>query len=111
MSWRSQLEEEYLKEPEKELIDLDELVYGEPDFEDVVAFWKEGEWHGEENEVDAIKRWLRTPEHKRVLDELDLSIYDVLNGHYAQAEEGIIYGILREWNEKLGFRAYGAGEI
>jgi hypothetical protein len=52
--------------------------------------------------VDAIRRYLRTPEQKVWLDEHDISIE---GGNPAEVSQ-----MLTDWNQKLGFRAFIGGE-
>lgn len=90
------------------MIDLDELLYGNPVWSEVVKFFKEGAFDEEHHEVAAIKRHLRTPEQKSWMHDNDISIEDMLNGRVegfeAQRDTHVIFG---EWNGKLGFTRYG----
>ena len=89
------------------MIDLDELLYGNPVWNDVVAFFKDGEFHEEHYEVAAIKRHLRTANHKIALDAADLSIEDCLNGRVPGHLELVVQAMFGHWNAKLGFKRYG----
>lgn len=69
--------------------------------------YDEGNWE-EEYLVLFIKKYLRTPEQKALLDARDISIEDVLNGRIEGADQDGIYNMLFEdWNAKLGFRGFG----
>lgn len=90
-------------------IDLEELLHGNPTWEEVVRFWKEdGEFFEEKYHMAAIKRYLRTPEQKIRLDEADISLEELMSGSYGHAFHSMTQGILKEWNEKLGFHYYGS---
>ena len=88
-------------------IDLDTLLHRNPTFEDVADFWRNGEFYQTRYLVAAIKKWLRTPEQKKVLDDLDLSIEEMLNGSYTEDQSAAVGTIYDAWNQKLGFRAFG----
>lgn len=57
--------------------------------------------------VAVIKRCLRTPEQKTMLDHQDLSIEDLLNGRYGGEQEPFVYSLYEDWNKKLGYRYFG----
>jgi hypothetical protein len=93
-----------------ELVDLDGLLYGDPTWEQVVAFWKEdGDFCEEKYLVEAIKKYLRTEEQRKRLFEVDISIEEMLNGRYQGTARNckVVQGIYDEWNAKLGFKAFG----
>ncbi len=89
------------------MIELEEVLEGEPTLDQLREFWKHGDFHEERYVVQAIKRHLRNPYHKEVLDDLDLSIEDCLNGRYTAEQSTQVRGIYAQWNEKLGFPAFG----
>ena len=98
-------------EPTQEVIDLDELLEGKPTWEQVVAFWRavtDGttEFYNEHYQVDAIKKHLRTEEQRKKMFELDVSIEEILGGRYPRSKGRAVDAILKEWNKKLGFRAF-----
>lgn len=75
--------------------------------QEVLDDFKEG-FDKEEYLVAAIKRYLRTPEQKAMLDARDISIEDVLNGRIEGEDQDDIYNALfNDWNAKLGFRGFG----
>jgi len=75
--------------------------------QEVLDDFREG-FDKEEYLVAAIKRYLRTPEQKAILDARDISIEDVLNGRIEGADQDDIYNMLfNDWNAKLGFRGFG----
>lgn len=89
------------------IIDLDTLLYGNPTWEQVVQFYKEGEFCEEQYQVASIKKHLRTPEQKKILDEADLSIEDLLNGRYSKENEiATVSKCIVDWNAKLGFNYF-----
>jgi hypothetical protein len=89
-------------------IDLEELLHGNPSWDKVSEFWKDGEFHEEHYLVAAIKKHLRTDEQRKALAEADISIEDMLNGRVAnEAAMFVIDNIFNEWNAKLGHKAFG----
>jgi hypothetical protein len=89
------------------LIDLDELLNGNPSWEQVVAFFKDGEFHEESYLVQAIERWLLTEEQRKRIFDAHLSIEKMLNGRYGEKEESAVEAIYNEWNAKLGHYQFG----
>ena len=71
------------------------------------------EWHlwdmngEEEYTVPLIKKYLRTPEQKTMLDQLDISIEDALNGRVEGAEkQEFLHAIFTCWNQTLGYQHF-----
>ena len=100
------------KRQKKELnlpkIDLQELLHGSPMWEDVVEFFRKGEFHEEHYLVAAIKRHLLTLAHRSFMHEGEFSIEDMLNGRVPGGIQTMVTNaIFEEWNEKLGFRKFG----
>lgn len=95
-------------ERDKEVIELDELLYGNPTWEQVVDFWKNGEFCEEKYLVEAIKTHLRTKEHRQMMADMDVSIEEMLNGRYGGDLEPKVFQIYDEWNAKLGFKSFGS---
>jgi len=60
----------------------------------------------ESDQVRLIKKYLRTSQQKEVLDQLDLSIEDLLNGRFTQSQSKIVKVIFQEWNDKLGTKEF-----
>lgn len=89
-------------------IELDELLHGNPTWEQVVAFFKDGEFSGEEYLISAIERWLQTEEQRKAIFDARLSIEKMLNGRYGEAEEALVESIYNAWNTKLGFYDFGS---
>lgn len=90
------------------MIDLDELLNGEPTWEQVVEFWKEdGDFCEEKYLVQAIKKHLRTEDQRKRMFDLDISIEEMLNGRYPMDKFDLVDAIYAEWNKKLGFQAFG----
>ena len=69
--------------------------------EEVLDGFRE-DFFGEQYLVDAIKKYLLTPEHKALLNSKDISIEDVLNGRIEGDDLQYIYKMLfDDWNPKL----------
>ena len=92
---------------EERLIELDELLNGAPLWKSVVNFWKSGEFYEEHYLVEAIEKWLLTDEQRQSILDAGLTIEKMLNGRYNGNQKGLVYGIYNEWNNKLGFKAFG----
>jgi len=89
-------------------IELDELLTGTPSWEDVVEFFRIGEFHDERYTVAAIEKHLLTEEQRKKMFDLRFDIVKMLNG-YVEGEEPqkVKYDIFAEWNAKLGFHHFG----
>ena len=91
------------------MIDLDELLNGEPTWEQVVEFWKDdGDFCGEEYLVQAIEKHLLTEDQRNVMFSNRISIEKMLNGRCPGGMSLIIVWIYQEWNTKLGFKCFGS---
>lgn len=95
---------------ESKLIDLDTLLCGRPTWDQVVAFWKDGEFCEEQYLVAAIEKHLLTEEQRKLMFDRHLSIEKMLNGRYVGGAEvgAAVERIYDEWNARLGFEAFGA---
>ena len=69
---------------------------------------------GDEQEiVEIIQKHLLTPEHKAVLEQHSLNVYDVLNGRFGNAARTTEVGLFvtdilfPDWNGKLGQQVFG----
>lgn len=92
-----------------EVIDLNFILFGSPTWEKVVAYWKVDEpWFQEHYHIQAIEKFLLTSEQRNRIAAYNLTIEKILNGRYGSVEEEMVTGILKEWNEKLGFYYYFA---
>ena len=91
----------------KIMIDLDELLTGNPGWEKVVEFWQAGEFYEQHYLIEAIERWLITEEQRDVMFLVNLTIEKMLNGRYSQDVVSVVVGIFNEWNKKLGFNSFG----
>lgn len=99
-------------------VELEQLLYapslysgqtGDTEIEQIRDFFRKGDWPEEHYFVLAIKKHLRTPAHKAMLEQHDISIEDMLNGRVAEQEARIAKDeIFRDWNAALGFRCFGA---
>lgn len=63
----------------------------------------------EEDTVKVIKEHLRTPLHKLAMDQTDVSIEDMLNGRFTQAQGLTVKLIFTAWNKKLGKEVFNGG--
>lgn len=91
------------------MIELDTLLYDQPapaTWEQVQEFFREGEFCEEHYLVSAIKKYLRTPAQKVMLDSLDLSIEECLNGRYGETQETLILKMYADWNSRLGHKHF-----
>lgn len=96
------------------MIELDTLLHGNPTREQVQEFFREGEFCQEHYLVAAIKKHLRTPAQKVILDRLDLSIEECLNGRYGdrpdavsgKTQEILIAEMYADWNRRLGHKHF-----
>jgi len=89
------------------MIELEELLYGEPTWEQVVEFWKTGDCCEEHYLVEAIEKHLLTKTQRKQMFDERLSVEKMLNGRYDGKQEPVVFGIYAEWNAKLGFKAFG----
>lgn len=87
-------------------IDLNDLLYGKPEWADVVDFFQNGEFCEDQYLVEAIKKFLRTEEDRQLLFKLDLSLEDCMNGRYGADKEQEVKKMYAGWNKKLGFKAF-----
>jgi hypothetical protein len=91
-----------------EMIDLDELLNGNPTWEQVVEFWRDdGDFCGEEYLVSAIEKWLMTEEQRELMFKNRLTVEKMLNGRYYETVSPMVHDIFKLWNDKLGFDRFG----
>ena len=65
----------------------------------------EGNW--EESEVvHFLKQHLRTPAQKKILNDFDYSIEDMMNGRIEIQDISMINAIFDDWNSRMGIRFY-----
>lgn len=90
------------------MIDLDELLTGNPSWEEVAEFWRNEDFYEEQYLVEAIERWLLTEDQRKRLFDMRLSIEKILNGRYPCNDEycNFVRQIFKEWNDKLGFESF-----
>ncbi len=77
------------------------------DDEGIRLYFRDGEFFEESHLVTAIRKHLLTPQQRRILADLNLSIEDILNGRVTGYSEWAVDAIFDEWNVKLGFRHFG----
>lgn len=91
------------------MIELDELLNGNPTWEQVVEFWKDdGDFCEEHYLVSAIEKYLLTEEQRELMFKNNLTIEKMLNGRYMGLVSGMVQDIYNLWNDKLGFKAFGS---
>lgn len=62
----------------------------------------------EEYVVPLIKKYLRTPEQRATMNELDISIEDMLNGRVeGEAAQAFVAETFTAWNAKIGYKQFG----
>lgn len=89
------------------MIDCEELLHGNPTWEQVVEYFKEGAWDDEVYLVEAIEKHLQTEEQRKQIFDARLSIEKMLNGRYGSDKQEILVNkIFKEWNTKLGFKSF-----
>lgn len=86
---------------------LDELLYGNPDWEQIVAFFKTGDFHEEQYLVEAIEQHLLTEDQRKLIFDSKLSIEKMLNGRTTSQHSLVTQQVYNEWNTKLGFKYFG----
>jgi len=89
------------------MIELDELLNDNPEWEEVAAFFKSGEFCDECYLVEAIEIYLLTEEQRKMIFDAKMSIEKMLNGRTQPDQALIAHQIYDEWNEKLGFKCFG----
>lgn len=77
--------------------------------DEMVGHWREDD--GERHCVRDIKRVLLTANQKRILDEHDLNVADVLNGRCPMVLGDAVNRMLRDWNDRLGFDYFTATDL
>lgn len=56
----------------------------------------------EEHFIELIKKFLRTASQRAMLEAMDLTIADLLNGRFNGEQEKSVLEIFADWNSKLG---------
>lgn len=87
------------------MIDLDELLFGNPSWDEIVEMFRDGEFSEEHYLVDAIKRHLLTDDQCDQLCSARISIEDMLNGRIS-GDNKLVETIFINWNEQLGFECF-----
>lgn len=90
-------------------IDLNDLLFTTPGpaWEDVVAFFRDGEFHETHYEKQAIRKYLLTEDQLTSITRLGLSLGDMLHGRFNAVQSAVVTRVFTEWNTKLGFVRYG----
>lgn len=95
------------RQPRKEIIELDELLYGTPEWEKIVEFFKEGDFPEESYLIAAIEKHLQTEEQRQAIFDNGISIEKMLNGRTTGDTSSLKQSIYDAWNAKLGFKSFG----
>jgi hypothetical protein len=90
------------------MLDLDGLLFGTPTWDEVVEFWRDGEFCEERYLVEAIERHLLTEDQRKRMFDARLSIEKMLNGRYPSDQSPVVQAFFDEWNTKLGFKTFGS---
>ena len=90
------------------VVDLDQLLYGTCTDAEVTEFFRDGSWDNEPYLIQAIEKHLLTEEQRATLYYNHMSIQKMLNGMTVGAQSNIKADIYKQWNEKLGFKCFGA---
>ena len=92
------------------MIDLDELLNGNPTPEQVTEFLRDdGDFCGEQYLVQFIKKYCRDAEDRKAMESMDISIEEMLNGQYAMHFHSAVDEIFAKWNKKVGHKVFGSG--
>lgn len=86
------------------MIDLDELLNGNPTHAQVREFFSRGEFHEERYLVQAIERHLQNEAERELIYKNRSSISDMLNG---RVQGNFHRPIFERWNDLLGYRFFG----
>jgi len=90
-------------------MDLEDILHGTPKWNDVSFYFQNGEFFEEHYLVEAITKHLLTPPQRAWLHREALSIEDMLNGRIeGNLRQKYAQQIFDEWNQKLGFKHFGA---
>jgi hypothetical protein len=88
------------------MIELDELLNDEAEWEQVVDFFENGEFYEEHYLIDAIEKHLQTEEQRKRIFDAHTSIEKMLNGRCEAEQIKVRDEIFSEWNKKLGFEYF-----
>lgn len=90
------------------MIDLNELLHGNPSWNQIQDFWKNGEFDQEYYLIEAIEKHLLTEDQRNKLFYHRLTLEKILNGRFCRGkEEECADNCFKEWNNKLGFKSFG----
>jgi hypothetical protein len=90
------------------MIDCDQLLYGNVTKEQITEYFRNGDFDQECYLIEAIKKHLVTKIDIMILNNLNLTIGDCLNGRYNGEQKIQVYAIYQKWNNKLGFKHFGS---
>jgi hypothetical protein len=86
-------------------VDLDTLLYGDPTPEQISDSFRQ-DFPAENYLVAAIKRHLMSQNDKRIIEQNNSSIEDMLNGR-VRGDTTWKQQMYERWNSSLGFRCFG----
>ena len=89
------------------MIEMTELLYGNPSWENVQDFFKNGDFRENEYLIAAIKKYLLTNEQKQIMSTHNFSIQNMLGGQIPHELIPIKTNIYQEWNTKLEVKYFG----
>lgn len=92
----------------KQIVDLDQLLYGQVTLEEIQDYFRYGDFDDEVYLIKAIKRHLMDNYLQNKLNDLCVSISEILNGRVDESRiDPIIYDICFDrWNTTLGFERF-----
>lgn len=88
------------------MVDLDEILNGNPKWEEVAEFFQFGVFHSEHNFKKAIRKYLMTEEDSNLLKQNGISLTDAINYEIEIEHEDIVHDLFESWNKKLGVKAF-----
>ena len=88
------------------MIDLEDVLNGDPSIPELGEFFSKGEFHGERYLIRAIRKHLLTDTQKKELSDRNISLSDALNYEIDPENEDFVHKMFADWNKKLGTKAF-----
>lgn len=88
------------------MIDLEDVLNGDPSISELGEFFAKGEFHGERYLIRAIKKHLLTPIQKNELSDRNINLSDALNYEIDPEDENFVHNMFADWNKRLGVKAF-----
>lgn len=85
---------------------LDDVLFGEPAWGQVVHFFKHADEFDTEEVSRAIQRWLMTEDDHATLEMYGLYIEDILEGDFPEDLEPVAVDLLEQWNNMVGEKVF-----